>query len=165
MAHMQWISGAKQALIGNIISICFTWDFYHKSFKEGKLRPGFGGTYFITVQQIMEEMAIQKTKICLRFGDGSLLNTTDNHGHSAYACVKCSFIMTENMCTIFDNLPEFENHLPRETKMALVYIAGYVARHEDHSPEDTFMYYEKYGHFLSDMNRGSSKTPHGSVCE
>ena len=40
-----------------------------------------------------------------------------------------------------------------ETKITLVYIAGYVTRHEDHSPQDTFIYYEKYGHFLSDMNR------------
>ena len=101
----------------------------------------------------------------LRFDDGSLLNTTDNHGQSVHACDKRSFIMTENMCTIFDNLPEFENHLPMESKMTLFYIAGYVTRHEDHSPEDTFMYYEKYGHFLSDMNRGSLKIPHDSVCE
>ena len=27
-------------------------------------------------------MAIQKTKVCLRFDDGSLLNTTGNHGQS-----------------------------------------------------------------------------------
>ena len=73
--------------------------------------------------------------------------------------------MTENMCPIFDNLPEFENHLPMETKMTLVYISGYVARHEDHSPENTFMYYEKYDLFLSDMNRGSLNIPHDSVCE
>ena len=61
-------------------------------------------------------MAIQK-KICLRFDDGTLLNTADNHGQSVHACDKCSFIVNENMCTIFDNLPEFENHLPMETKM------------------------------------------------
>ena len=73
--------------------------------------------------------------------------------------------MTENMCTIFDSLPEFENHLPVETKMTPVYIAGYVTRHEDHSPEDRFMYYEKYSHLLSDMNCGSLKIPHNSVCE
>ena len=73
--------------------------------------------------------------------------------------------MTENMCTIFDNLPGFENHLPMETKMTLVYIAGYVTRHEGPSPENTFMHYEKYGYFFSDMNRGSLKIPHDSVCE
>ena len=73
--------------------------------------------------------------------------------------------MTENMCTIFDNLPEFENHSPTETKMTPVYIAGFVTRHEDPSPEDTFMHYENYDHFLSDMNRGSLKIPHDSVCE
>ena len=73
--------------------------------------------------------------------------------------------MIENTCTIFDNFSEFENLLPMGTEMTVVYISGYVTSHEDHSPEDTFMYYEKYGHYLSDMNHGSSKTPHDSVWE
>ena len=141
----------------------FSTDHLEKHF--GKLCQGCGGTYFITVQQIMEKMAIQKTKICLRFDDGSVLNTTGNHGQSVHACDKCSFTMTENICTIFGNLPEFEMHLPMETTMTLVHIAGYVTRHEDHSSEDTCMHYEQYGHFLSDMNRSSLKIPHDSVCE
>ena len=37
--------------------------------------------------------------------------------------------------------------------------------HEDHSPEDTFMYYKNYSHLLSDMNHGILKIPHYSVCE
>ena len=105
MAHMQWISGTKSALIENITSTCcdgiFTTDHLENQFR--KLRQGCGDTYFITVQQIMKKMAIQKTKICLRFDDGSLLNTTSNHGRSVHVCEQCSFIMTENMCTIFDN--------------------------------------------------------------
>ena len=42
MAHMKWISGTKQALIKNITSICFAWDFYHRSFGEAVLEvvPG-----------------------------------------------------------------------------------------------------------------------------
>ena len=110
-------------------------------------------------------MAIQKTKICLRFADGSLLNTTGNHGQSVRECDKCSFIMTESMCTIFDNLPEFINHLAMEIKMTFVYIAGYATRYENRSSEDRFIYYKKYGHFLSGMNRGSLKIPFDSVCE
>ena len=40
----------------------FTADHLEKQL--GKLRQGCGGTYFITVQQIKEKLAIQKTKIC-----------------------------------------------------------------------------------------------------
>ena len=73
--------------------------------------------------------------------------------------------MTESMCTIFDYLPEFKNHLQMEMKMTFVYIAGCVTRYENRSSEDTFMYYKKYGHFLSGINRGSLKIPDDSVCE
>ena len=101
----------------------FTTDHLEKQF--GKLRQGCGGTYFITVQQIMEKMAIQKTKICLRFDDGSLLNTTDNHGHSVHACDKCSFIVTENMCTIIDNLYQnLKITYPWKLKLLLSILLG-----------------------------------------
>ena len=64
MAHMQWISGTKQALIKNITSICFAWDFSadHLEKQLGKLRQGCGGTYFMTVQQIMEKWVSRKQK-------------------------------------------------------------------------------------------------------
>ena len=58
--------------------------------------------------------------------DKVLLNTTGNHGQSVHACDKCSFIMTENVCMIFDNKLDYKNHLPMKTKMTPVYIAGYV---------------------------------------
>ena len=42
----------------------FTSDHIEKEF--GKLRQGCGGCYFITVQQIMENVAISKTKLLLQ---------------------------------------------------------------------------------------------------
>ena len=41
----------------------FTTEYLEKEF--GKLRQGSGGTYFITVQHIMEKVAIKKTKLLL----------------------------------------------------------------------------------------------------
>ena len=102
----------------------------HLEKQLGKLRQECcGGTYFITVQQIIEKMAIQKTKFCLLLDNGSSLNVTGNHRQSIHACDKCSFIMTENMCTIFDAFPGLENHLPMDTKMTLVlYCLGSLSR-------------------------------------
>ena len=33
-----------------------------------KLRQGSGGTYFISVQQILQKVTIRKTKLCLDLG-------------------------------------------------------------------------------------------------
>ena len=40
-------------------------------------------------------------------------------------------------CKHVHNLPKLENHLPMETKRTLVYIAGYLTRHEKPFPEKT----------------------------
>ena len=57
---------AKHLILKNA-SVCllglFTSDPLEKQF--GKLRQGFGGTYFILVQQILEKFGIAKTKLLL----------------------------------------------------------------------------------------------------
>ena len=48
-----------------VMSGIFTTDYLEKEF--GKLRQGSGRTYFITIQQIMEKVAIKKNKAAIKF--------------------------------------------------------------------------------------------------
>ena len=53
----------------------------------GKLRQGSGGTYFLTVQQVMEKLDINKTKLLLKL-NADVANLNVNIGHE---CEKCNF--------------------------------------------------------------------------
>ena len=61
----------------------FTTDKLEKAFS--KLRQGSGGTYFITVQQILEKVNIQKTILLLNCT--SMENLPTELGHM---CLQCS---------------------------------------------------------------------------
>ena len=103
----------------------FTSDPIEKEF--GKLRQGSGGTYFITVQQMFEKVVITKTKFLLRLdADNDFPNLEAGH-----SCSKCGFLLSQDMCTKLDNLPELESSLSVDTIMTLVYIAGYVVVRND----------------------------------
>ena len=82
-------------------------------------------------------------------------------GHS---CSKCGFLLSEDMCDVFDKLPELENDLAMDTKMALFHIAGYIVR-KDEVSDHTFSYHEKYGNFTDDLNRGGLQIPGDSACQ
>ena len=56
-----------------------------------------------------------------------------------------------------------EKDLSSETLAGIVYIAGYVIRH-DPLTEDTSDYYEKYGSFLKEINHGGLRIPGDSTC-
>ena len=43
-------------------------------------------------------------------------------------CPQCSYTLDEEGSEVFDNIVEIEPSLTIETKIALVYIAGYVTR-------------------------------------
>ena len=126
----------------------FTSDPIEKEF--GKLRQGSAGTYFITVQQMFEKVAITKTNflLCLD-ADNDFPNLETGH-----SCSKCGFLLSEDMCTILDNLPELESSLSVDTITTLVYIAGYVVVRNDDDVDDTYFCFEKYGSFTNEMNRG-----------
>ena len=47
---------------------------------------------------------------------------------SGHECSSCDYLMDEEAAEIFDSLPEIEEAILEETKMSLVYIAGYVTR-------------------------------------
>ena len=66
---------------------------------------------------------------------------------------------------LFEVLPTMIDSLDRESIMALIYIAGYICRHDDTTISDTFLYMEKYGDFLKAVDRGGLKVPPDNVSE
>ena len=65
---------------------------------------------------------------------------------------------------VFDNVVERESSLTIETKMALVYIAGYVTRKDKELSEIDMMevttfYYKKYGSYTDELDRGQLNIP------
>ena len=122
----------KHLLKNSFSYVCL--DPFEKMF--GNLRQGSGGTYFINVQQVLQKVAIHKTKICLdlsvSFDEQSL-----SSDHSREKC--CYFVNREAPVDVFQNLPELEQSLSKEVKMALVYIAGYIAR-KSPTADDIYTY-------------------------
>ena len=83
---------------------------------------------------------------------------------SGHSCFNCSFLLDENSAEIFDSLPESESSVPEDTKMVLVYMAGYIARNDSGSSEEkllneTTFYHRKYGQYLDAMDRGELNIP------
>ena len=69
----------------------FTSDFIEKGF--GKLRQGSGGTQLITMQQIMEKVAIKKTMLLLSLDvDVEDFNVEAGHNGSS-----CGLMLTDDM--------------------------------------------------------------------
>ena len=141
----------------------FTTDILEKFF--GKLRQGSGGSYFITVQQIIEKVNIKRASLLLSHEDISDLKGTEGH-----QCDSCDFILDEEGVEIFDNLAELESSINLDTKMSLVYISGYVSRHDDSLSEkelleETMFYVEKYGEVVKELDRGGLKYPTDTVCQ
>nr|XP_047133002.1 uncharacterized protein LOC105847471 isoform X2 [Hydra vulgaris] len=113
----------KYVMLGKL-----TTDPLEKEFS--KLRQGFGGTYFLSVQQIIEKFNISKTSLLLSY---NINESTPDAGHS---CQFCGFLLDESSAEVFDNLPTLEKSITVQSKMSLVYIAGYVSRNE---PEQCFI--------------------------
>ena len=67
----------------------FTSDYIEKEFS--KLRQGSGGTYFITVQQVIEKLNIRKTSLLLSLQtDMDSIDTSVGH-----QCSSCNFVLRE----------------------------------------------------------------------
>ena len=65
----------------------FTPDHIEQEF--GKLQQGSGETHFITVQHVLEKVAISKTKLLLP------LDPNSEVFQAGYQCEKCGFLLTE----------------------------------------------------------------------
>ena len=139
----------------------FTTDPLEKQFS--KLRQGSGGAYFISVQQALEKNEINESKVFLKL-NLQLLNDVAQTLPSGHSCAKCSFLLPDNLCDLVTNLPALENSLCEETKMVLVYVAGYVVRHHDVG-DNTHLIFAQFGSYLRDLNRGELQIPGDSTCQ
>ena len=96
-SHLLQTASFEYVLLGS-----FSTDPLEKEFS--KLRQGSGGTYFITVQQILEKVNIAKAKLLLKLNDQTVNDLCLIE--SGHFCGKCSFKLTEYMCDILDCLHE-----------------------------------------------------------
>ena len=141
----------------------FTTDPLEKAF--GKLRQESGGQYFISAQQVLEKLNIQKAKLLL-----SLTEMEDLPNDTGHKCELCGFGANEEVCEIVDNLAKLEESLTIDTKQSLVHIAGYATR-KDAEPSDTEMlsrttfYSSKYGDYTDRLDRGQLNIPHDKACQ
>ena len=124
----------------------FTSDPIEKCF--GKLRQGSGGTYFINAKSVIEKVHIQHAKLVLQLG-------LEIEGDDGHVCHTCKRELNEEESEVFDNLVELEQHINKETFLALVYIAGYVQRCD----MCLHAYHELYGEYLDTLNRGGLQIP------
>ena len=147
MAYLLWVSRemCKYLLKNNFIYVMlgeFSTDYIEKAFN--KFRQGSGGTYFITVQNVVEKLNIEKAKLLLELK----VDVSDYTIDIELLCQKCGYFRSEESCDIINQLPELEASLPLSTKMALFYIAGYVTRNDDVSENelltDTTFYFQLY---------------------
>ena len=83
---------------------------------------------------------------------------------AGHQCKKCGFLLTEEMCSIVDDLPTLEKKISIDIIAALICIAGHVIRKEKQT-EDTYFLYEKYGGYTSELNRGGLAKPDDSVSQ
>ena len=111
----------------------------------------------------MEQNEIRKTKLFLKLHVHVSGDFTPNlpTGHN---CAQCQFILPETLRDFIEKLPSIEDSLLAVTKMAPVYIAGYVARRDD-VIENTFQIYTEYGSYLDNLNRGKFQVTGDTVCQ
>ena len=112
----------------------FTSDHIEKEFS--RLRQGSDGTYFITVQQVIEKFDINRARLLASL-EVDINGLEFSAGHK---CTQCEYKMTDEQLEIYDTLETLENSMKKETKMALVHIAGYATRHEDDLLDVTTFY-------------------------
>ena len=132
----------------------------------GKLREGSGGTYFITVQRIIEKVNISKASLLL----SANVNIDSFNIESGHSCFNCSFLLDENSAEIFDSLPELESSVLEDTKIVIVYMAGYITRNDSRSSEEkllneTIFYHQKYGQYLDAMDRVGLNIQTDNTCQ
>ena len=83
---------------------------------------------------------------------------------------QCSYTLDEEGTEVFDHLIQLEYSLTIETKMAIVYIAGYVTRKDkDFSETDTMevptFYYKKHGSYTDELDRGQLNISIDCTCQ
>ena len=67
----------------------FSTDLLEKT--VGKLRQGSGGAYFITVQQVLEKVKIERAKLCLQLH----VDIESLDAESGHSCNLCGYPLDE----------------------------------------------------------------------
>ena len=84
------------------------------------------------MQQIIEKV----NTISKAFLLPTNVNVDSFNIESGHSCFNCSFLLDKNSAEIFDGLPELESLVPEDTKMVLVYIAGYITHNDSGSSKE-----------------------------
>ena len=120
----------------------------------------------MNVQQIIEKTRINQTKLLLSLGADT------GYEEPGHQCADCGFdvISDEEACETVDSLDELEESLPAETKAALVYIAGYVTRHDAETNEESLLgvttfYHQEFGGYTDSLDRGGLNIPSDKACQ
>ena len=124
-----------------------------------KLRQGAGGAYFITVQQALEKLRIQHTRLILK------LDVDISDLKSGHQCSVCDRVLSDEELDILNSLHDLEGNLTKSTKMALVYIAGYVEHSLKLDVDDSFVYFNSYGDYINNLSRGGLCKPTDTTCQ
>ena len=108
----------------------------------------------------MEKLNIMKTSLLLSLN----VNIDGFNLESGYYCPHCSYALDEKGTEIFDNLVKLEESLTLETKMSLLYIAGYVTRNNMEQSEEellgvTTFYHQKFGLYTDKIDCGQLNIP------
>ncbi|XP_047135436.2 uncharacterized protein LOC124812623 isoform X1 [Hydra vulgaris] len=142
----------------------FSTDPLEKEFS--KLRQGSGGTYFITVQQVIEKLNISRAKLLLSLNNPAVDICFD----TTHSYPNCGFLLDESSAEIFDNLPNLESFISSDTNMALIYISEYLTRKDNELSENellekTTFYHQKFGQYIESIDRGGLNIPTDNTCQ
>ena len=113
----------------------FTSDPIEKEF--GKLRQGSGGTYFITVQQMLKRLPLLKQIFYYVW----MLIMIFLILKQVILVVNVAFFYQKTCVQNLITFLSLESSLSVDTIMTLVYIAGYVVRNDD-DVDDTYFYWK-----------------------
>ena len=98
------------------------------------LRQGSGGAHFITVQQVVEKIRIEKAQLLLNF------NVDVPEIVAGHTCTFCERPVKDIEIEIMDNLETLEENVHPSVMNSLVYISGYAVRDDkEYSDEETYI--------------------------
>ena len=122
----------------------------------GKLRQGSGGTYFLSAQSVIEKIRIQRAKLSTQLK----LDISNDSAGDEHECELCKRLLTDEECKIFDNLEALEESVGSDVVAAVLYIAGYLQKQAGQIRDnDTMYYYDKFGKYLDQLNKGALVLP------
>lgn len=89
----------------------------------GKLIQGSRGTYFITIQNMIEKLLIEKSKFFLQIkGDISNFLYANWNG-----CECCGYSINKELYDALNKLLDLENAISKDLKIPLLYIDLFIA--------------------------------------